>query len=166
MGCSRQEYWNGFSAPNPGMEPTFLCLLHWQVGSLPLTTPGKPHMCVCMYIYRYVCMCAKSLQLCLTLCGLMNCSPPGSSVHGILQAGILEWVGMSSPGGSSWPRDRTWVSCIAGRFFTIWATREAPYTYVYIQLYIHIHITVICIYTHTYMCVYIHIDVWIYITYI
>ena len=46
----------------------------------------------------------------------MDCSPPGSSVHGILQARILEWVAMSSSRGSSWPRDWTQVSCIAGRF--------------------------------------------------
>ena len=64
-------------------------------------------------------------QLCLTLCDPMDCSPPGSSVHGILQARTLVWVAMSSSRGSSWPRGRTWVSCIAGGFFTIWATREA-----------------------------------------
>ena len=47
----------------------------------------------------------------------MDYSPPGSSVHGILQAGILEWIPFPSPGESSWPRDWTHVSCIAGRFF-------------------------------------------------
>ena len=63
----------------------------------------------------------------------MDCSPSGSSVHGILQGRILEWVAMSSSRGSSWPRKRTpclWtrvscVSCIEGRFFTHWATWEA-----------------------------------------
>ena len=55
----------------------------------------------------------------------MDCSPPGSSVHGILQAGILELVAISFSRESSQPRDWTWVSYIAGRFFTIWATREA-----------------------------------------
>ena len=63
-------------------------------------------------------------QLCLTLCHPMDCSPPGSSVHGILQARILEWVAISFSGGSSQSRDWTWVSSIAGRFFTIWATRK------------------------------------------
>ena len=53
-------------------------------------------------------------------------SPPGSSVHGISQAGILEWVDISFSRGSSWHRDQTWVSCIAGRFFTYWAMREVP----------------------------------------
>ena len=55
----------------------------------------------------------------------MDCSPPGSSVHGILQAWMLEWVAMPSSRGSSQPRDQTQVSHIAGGFFTIWATREA-----------------------------------------
>ena len=55
----------------------------------------------------------------------MNYSPPGSSVHRVLQARILEWVAMPSSRRSSWPRDRTQVSHLAGRFFTIWATGEA-----------------------------------------
>ena len=59
-----------------------------------------------------------------TLCDPMDCSPPDSSVHGILQARILERVANPSSRGPSWHRDRTQVSCIAGRFFTIWATRE------------------------------------------
>ena len=54
----------------------------------------------------------------------MDCSPQGSSVPGILQARILEWVAISFSRGSSRSRDRTWVSCIAGRCFTLWATRE------------------------------------------
>ena len=67
-------------------------------------------------------------QSCLILCSPVDHSLPGSSVHGILQARILEWVarGSSQPRASSQPRDQTWVSCITGRFFTIWATREAP----------------------------------------
>ena len=64
-------------------------------------------------------------QSCPTLCNSVDCSPPGSSVHGILQARILKWVAIPFSRGSSWPRDWTWVSCIAGRFFTIWVAREA-----------------------------------------
>ena len=67
----------------------------------------------------------KVTQSCPTLCDLMDYSPPGSSVHGILQARILEWVAISFSRGSSWPRNQTRVSCIAGRFFTDWAMREA-----------------------------------------
>ena len=58
------------------------------------------------------------------LCDPMDCNPPGSSIHGILQARILEWVAIPFSRGSSWPRDQTRVSCIAGRFFTVWTTRE------------------------------------------
>ena len=63
-------------------------------------------------------------QSCLTLCDPRDCSPPGSSVHGIFQARVLEWVAISFSRGSSQLRDWTLVSCIAGRHFTIWATRE------------------------------------------
>ena len=64
-------------------------------------------------------------QSCLTLCNPMNCSPPGSSVLGISQARVLEWIVISFSMGSSQPREWTCISCIAGRFFTIWATSEA-----------------------------------------
>ena len=71
--------------------------------------------------------CVKALvtQSCLTLCDLMDCSPLGSSVPGILQARILEWVAITFCRGSFWPRDWTQVSCTAGGFFTVWATRKA-----------------------------------------
>ena len=65
---------------------------------------------------------ASVVQLCLTLWNPMDCSPPGSSVHEILQARILEWVAVPLSRGSSPPRDWTQVSSIAGRLFTIWAT--------------------------------------------
>ena len=68
-------------------------------------------------------------QLCLTLCDPMDCSLPGPSVHGIFQARVLEWVAISFSRGSSQHRDRTRVSHIAGRCFTIWATREAQRTF-------------------------------------
>ena len=66
-----------------------------------------------------LCVHAKSLQLCPILCDPRDCSPPDSSVHGILQARMLEWVAMPSSRGSSQPRDRTLISpSLAGRFFT------------------------------------------------
>ena len=58
-------------------------------------------------------------------CELIVRSPPGSSVHRIFQARILEWVAISFSRGSSWRRDQTRLPCTAGRFFTNWATREA-----------------------------------------
>ena len=60
-----------------------------------------------------------------TLCGPMDCSLSGGSVHGILQVRILQWVAIPCSGRSFWSRDWTQVSCIAGRFFTVWATMEA-----------------------------------------
>ena len=60
-----------------------------------------------------LCMSAKLLQSCLTLCDPMDCSPPGSSVHGILQARILEWVAMPSSRGSSQSRNWTSISCVS-----------------------------------------------------
>ena len=75
---------------------------------------------------RVVCVCAKS---CLTLCDPMDCSLPGSSVLGIFQARILEWVAISFFRASSWPRDQTHISCIGRRILYHWATREAPRYY-------------------------------------
>ena len=61
----------------------------------------------------------KAAQACWTLCKAVDCSPPGSSVHGILLASILEWVAFPFSRGSSQPRSHTQVSSIAGGFFTI-----------------------------------------------
>ena len=75
--------------------------------------------CVCVCVCLCVCVCVLVTQLCLTLCDPMGYSLPGSSVHGILQARILECVAILFSRASSQPRDGTWVSHIAGRFFTI-----------------------------------------------
>ena len=86
--------------------------------------PSHTPECVC------VCVCAKLLQSCLTLCVHMDCSPPGSSVHGVLQARILEWVATLFFGGSSQTKDEpaSVLSCaLAGEFFTTNATWEAPH---------------------------------------
>ena len=63
--------------------------------------------------------CLLVVQLCPTVCDPIDCSLPGSSVHGILQARILEWIAIPFSKASSHLRDWTWVSYIAGRFFTI-----------------------------------------------
>ena len=70
-------------------------------------------------------VCMLNRFSCVRLCDPIDCSPPASSVHGILQARILEWVAIPFSRGSSWSRDQTWVSCIAGRILTMWAAREA-----------------------------------------
>ena len=78
---------------------------------------------------------SEVVYLCPTLCDPMDCSLPGSTVHGIFQARVLEWVAISFSRRSSLLRDWTQVSCIVGRHFTIWATREGSgdYTSVYLS---------------------------------
>ena len=95
MEFSRQEYWSGQpfpppgDLPDPGVEPRSPAL---QADALRSEPPGEPEplrVCVCVCVY--VC---KSLS-CVQLCDPMDCSPPGSSVQGILQARVLEWVAIS-----------------------------------------------------------------------
>ena len=76
---------------------------------------------------KVLCQCLGVCWKCsfLSCCDPMDCSLPISSVHGIFHVRMLEWIAVPFSRGSSRPRDRTQVSCIAGRFFTIWATREA-----------------------------------------
>ena len=85
------------------------CILRWLYNIVQV----RRQLCVC------VCACAQLLQSCLTLCKPMDCSPPGSSVHGILQVKILEWIAISFSRRSSQPRDRTPLTspALAGRFF-------------------------------------------------
>ena len=81
-------------------------------------------LCVCVHVCVSVCCvsvcwCHCSLtKSCLTLWDPMDCSPPGSSVHGILQTSIIEWVAIPLSRVSSQPRDQACISCTAGRFFT------------------------------------------------
>ena len=86
------------------------------------------HPCQCLLP---LCACghAQPLQSCLTLCHPLDCSPPGSSIHGILQARILQWVAMPSSRGFSWPKGQTLrISYVSstGKFFTPGATWDAP----------------------------------------
>ena len=96
-----------------------------------LTEFKSMHVCMCMCVCVYVCSVAQSASSLQPL----DCGPPGSSVHGISQARMLEWVAISFSRGSSQPRGWTCISCIshngrwilylAGGFFTTWATWEA-----------------------------------------
>ena len=93
---------------------------------MPPHTPECACVCVCVC----VCVRAKSLQSCLTLCDTMDCSPPGCSFHGFLQARTLEWVATLFFRGSSQTKDEPApvLSCaLAGEFFTTNATWEAPH---------------------------------------
>ena len=69
----------------------------------------------CIFVHLFIWKVSVT-QSCLTLCNPMDCCPPGSSVHGILQARILEWVAIPFSRGSSRPWNRTWVSCTADSF--------------------------------------------------
>ena len=103
IGFSRQEYWSGLPFPSSGALPD------------PGIEPRSPALQAILYQLNYMfAAAAKSLQLCPTLCDPIDGSPPGSPVPGILQARKLEWVAISFSRGSSWPRDWTQVSCIAG----------------------------------------------------
>ena len=99
--------------PHSGLHILFFwfIFLHW--------------ICSISYLQYSLSYEEKVVQACLTLWDPTNCSLPGSSVYGILQARMLEWVAIPFSRGFSWPRNWTWVSCIAGNFFTIWATSEA-----------------------------------------
>ena len=100
-----------------------LCVRHFAKYSyFKYVASFNPHSIPMSRYYAVLCLVTQSYP---TLCDPMNCSPPGSSVHGILQARIVEWVAMPSSRGSFQPKDRTQVSHIVGRFFTIGATREA-----------------------------------------
>ena len=94
-------------------------------------------VCVCVC----VCVCVWTAQS-HSICDPMDCSPPGSPVHGILQARILEWAAISFSRRSSQPRDQTQVSQNPGRLFSTWATREGVS-----GLYIEVNIIAVDIYS-------------------
>ena len=97
------------------------------------------------------------IQLCLTFCDPVDCNPPDSSVLGILQVRILEWVAISSSRGSSWLRDWTHISCdfcIAGRFFTHWATWEALTLDTFIaMLWVSLQLHLTCLHANTHLSI-------------
>ena len=104
---------------------TSLCLRR-DITSFPESPPPSCHgppLSICRNWSKK--MKVLATQSCPTLCNPMDCSLPVSSVQGIFQARLLEWAAMPSSGGSSWLRDPFWASIIAGRLFTIWATRDA-----------------------------------------
>ena len=95
MGFSRQKYWSGLpfpscrDLPNPGIEPASFMSPALQMDSSPLAPPGKPTIRL---------KWSEVAQSCPTLCDPVDCSPPGSSIHGILQARILSGLPFPSPG--------------------------------------------------------------------
>ena len=129
-GCNRLGSWNSrsyFSHSSGGWK-TRSGYKHVRVlgRALFLTCRQQPSLPVFTWPFSACihCFCCSVAKSCLSLCDPMDCRTPGSSVHVILQARILEWVTIAFSRESSWPRDRTKVSCIAGGFFIVWATRE------------------------------------------
>ena len=110
----------------------FLRLEYWSLERLintPFVEPRFEFICLAQSPNAYPLnhtICVFVIQLCLTLCDPMDCSLPGSSLHGIPKANILEWVLIPFSRGYSWPRDQTRASYIVGRFFTVWTTTEVP----------------------------------------
>ena len=105
-------------------------------------------------------MSTKSLQPCLSLCNPKDCSPPGSSVHGILQAKILEWVAIPSSRGSSWPRDRThfsYISCTGRQILYHQHHLGSPYIiYTYVIRTHTIYMLYTCVIYARVTCIYIY----------
>ena len=106
-----------FFHPLPVFKMNCFTFYYWFIGTLFTNISSIKYVantfCLSFICFLTVCMHAKSLQLWPTLCEPMDCSPPDSSVHGILQARILEGVAMPSSRGSSQPRDGTCVSCVS-----------------------------------------------------
>ena len=126
LGFSRQEHWSGLPFPSC----YHLLIISYEAGNkIYFIYLDTSHYLFLPYLYRWFCPCKESkvfvAQLYPTLCNPVDYNPPGSSVYGSLQARILELVTLSFSRKSSQPRGWTRVSCMAGRFFTVWAIREA-----------------------------------------
>ena len=106
-----------------GLNLHLWCFLYWEAGSLPLVAPRKPRFHERYLYLNYVVVWL--LNHVWLFCDPKNCSPPGSSVHGIYQARILEWVAISFSRGSSQSRDQILISCIGKQVLHCWAMREA-----------------------------------------
>ena len=100
-------------------------LFFWAPKSLQMVTAAMKLKDTCFLEEKLWPTLCEVAQSCLTLCNPMDCSLPGSFIHGVFQARVLEWVAISFSRESSQPRIWTRVSCIAGRFFTDWAMKEA-----------------------------------------
>ena len=117
------KYWSFSISISPSNEYSGLISIRTEWFDLPAlqgTLKSLLQHHISLSLYRKALLCSYP-----TLWDPMDCSLPGSSVHGIFQARILEWVAIPFSRGSSWPRDRTCVSCFTGEFVTVGAIREA-----------------------------------------
>ena len=122
--ATRQTQWlfNTMSIPNTNESPIVKWLILHYVNFTSIKTKEnkslqQAHNLRVLHkktlVRIHLCVCAKLLQSCPTLCDPVDCNPPGSSVHGILQARVLEQVAIYSSKGSSQPRDSTHVSLVS-----------------------------------------------------
>ena len=105
----------------------------WFCWSVDINVFMYSHKCVHVPMCVCVCVCVLVTQSYLTLSYPMDCNLSGSSVHGIPQARILEWIAIPFCRVSSLPGDQTQVSCTSGRFFTVWATGKSYLTQIFAQ---------------------------------
>ena len=131
----------------PCVYTTFFALIHLSIYAWIVST-----FYLLWTILLWIKKWSEVTQSCPTLCDPVDCSPPGSSIHGILQARILEWVAISFFRRSSWPKDQTQISHIAGRHFNLWATREAcvqiPLSIIlglYLEVELLDHLAILCL---------------------
>ena len=142
-----------FQIPNITEITQCLSFLFWHI-SVSLVSSRSPPVLFQMVRFHSLFMCLVAQLFPILVTPQMDCSLPGSSVHVILQARILEWVAISFSRGSSQPRDRasdSSLSWIAGEFLTCWAIKETQY----ICVCTHTH-------THLYVCTQIYIYIFIY----
>ena len=115
MSCPLCKSGNRFMLRRPETGSTHNCTIRFKTELCPKSEIEIP---------AFFSVSVLVAQLCPTHCDPMGWGLPGSSIHGIFQARILEWVAIPFSRGSSWVRDQTWVSRIAGRFFRIWNHQE------------------------------------------
>ena len=120
--CHKTTHANGYYGAWPGWAVS--------VSVLPLPLSMNIHCWMPLGLTGLISLLSKGLKS-PTLYDPMDCSPPGSSIHGTLQARILKWVAIPFSRESFWSRDWTQVFCIAGRSFTVWTTRDFPWLFYY-----------------------------------
>ena len=138
-----QNSFHGWIIPVVCLSHIWVASTFWQLWAMLCTWVYRYFLEICFQFFWIYSRVSEVTQSCPTLCDPMDCSLPGSSVHGIFQVIVLEWVAISFSRGSSQPRDWTRVSHIVDRRFTIWATRENMY--IRVCVYMCIYLVRVCV---------------------
>ena len=143
------EWWRSVSLVLKSnlLNPPTLVFLYWYEKTICFVSMFTYSSTLSLHSYSLYIRTSVYIYMLLFSCWVvshsfydpMDCSLPGSSVYGDLQARILEWVAISSSRRSSWPRDWTRISCIGRWAFYHWATRKALYIYIHTHTYTHTH---------------------------